>query len=227
MKDISKDNNLIFLLISLILLLFSMALIKQTELPFFDIFNKIIIVLVFILGVHSQRLDKSWFWAVYFMALVSALLFLSRLFFENTLFADYFHLITFLFFFIGSFILSFKQIIMSKSVTTNMIVGSVVLYLLLGLIWTIIYLLLMITYPESFSNVPPLPWRENFSQISYFSFVTLTTLGYGDVSPQNSIAQFFVYIEAIVGIFYMAIIVSSLVSARLQSLKLDGEKMEK
>ena len=116
---------------------------------------------------------------------------------------------------------------MSKSVTTNMIVGSVVLYLLLGLIWTIIYLILLISYPDSFNNVPTLEWRENFSQMSYFSFVTLTTLGYGDISPKNSIAQFFVYIEAIVGVFYMAIIVSSLVSARLQSLKLDGEKTEK
>jgi len=219
MKDISKENNLIFLLISLVLLLFSMALIHQSELAMFDIINKIIIIFVFVIGVHSLRSDKSWLWAVYFMAFFSAILFSSKIIFDNSLLADYLHLFTFLFFFIGSFMLSFKQILMSASVNKNMIVGSIVLYLLLGLIWTIFYLILLLIYPDAFNNVENLPWRENFSNMSYFSFVTLTTLGYGDISPKNSITQFFVYAEAIVGVFYIAIIVSSLVSARLQSLR--------
>ncbi|MCV5959457.1 potassium channel family protein, partial [Escherichia coli] len=50
---------------------------------------------------------------------------------------------------------------------------------------------------------------------AYFSFVTLTTLGYGDISPLTPLAQVVVYLEAITGVFYMAIVVSSLVSSNI------------
>jgi voltage-gated potassium channel Kch len=59
-------------------------------------------------------------------------------------------------------------------------------------------------------------WGQNFSNAAYFSFVTLTTLGYGDISPLTQLAQVIVYLEAIVGVFYMAIIVSSLVSSNIE-----------
>lgn len=55
--------------------------------------------------------------------------------------------------------------------------------------------------------------HENFSDAAYFSFVTLTTLGYGDILPITPIAKVFAYLEAIIGVFYMAIVVSSLVSS--------------
>ena len=48
-----------------------------------------------------------------------------------------------------------------------------------------------------------------------YSFVTLTTLGYGDISPVLPLARFLVYMEAIVGVFYMAILVASLIGVRL------------
>ena len=53
------------------------------------------------------------------------------------------------------------------------------------------------------------------SNAAYFSFVTLTTLGYGDISPLTPLAQVVVYLEAITGVFYMAIVVSSLVSSNI------------
>nr|WP_269764034.1 potassium channel family protein [Shewanella benthica] len=49
--------------------------------------------------------------------------------------------------------------------------------------------------------------------MAYFSFVTLTTLGYGDISPISPFSQVLVYMEAIAGVFYMAIVVASLVSS--------------
>ena len=49
----------------------------------------------------------------------------------------------------------------------------------------------------------------------YFSFVTLSTLGYGDISPASEIARSLVYLEAICGQFYIAILVASLVGAHM------------
>jgi len=54
--------------------------------------------------------------------------------------------------------------------------------------------------------------KDNFI---YFSFVTLTTLGFGDLLPVSPLARFLVYMEAVTGVFYMAIVVSSLVGARM------------
>jgi voltage-gated potassium channel Kch len=146
-------------------------------------------------------------------------LFLSQRFLKNTIFIDAALLSILLIFFIGSFYMSYKQILMSKKVDRNMIIGSLVLYLLLGLIWSIFYLLLIMIFPDGFNGLEPISWRENFTRVTYFSFVTLTTLGYGDISPKNSITQFFVYTEAITGVFYMATFVSSIVSARLNHHK--------
>ncbi|NVO99518.1 two pore domain potassium channel family protein, partial [Photobacterium damselae subsp. damselae] len=89
----------------------------------------------------------------------------------------------------------------------------VALFLLLGLMWAILYLILLEFDPNSFTGMESMPWGDNFSNAAYFSFVTLTTLGYGDISPITPIAQVIVYLEAIVGVFYMAIVVSSLVSS--------------
>lgn len=219
MNVISNKNNFIYLLYALILLLFSSAFTHQLKDLLPNNFNELVLVIVFLLGVHSLKSEKSWIWSVYFMAFVTAVLFILKKTVNDSILFEYIHLLIFLSFFVGSFALSAKQILISEHVNKNMIVGSVVLYLLLGLIWTTIYLLIIMIFPDSFNGLEALPWQENFSKVSYYSFVTITTLGYGDISPKNSIAEFFVLSEAVVGVFYMAIIVSSLISARLNSLK--------
>ena len=121
--------------------------------------------------------------------------------------------------------MAFKQVFFIGDIDGNKIVGSLTLYILLGLIWATIYLLLLVLDPQAFSGIEIGHWQEIFSRVAYYSFVTLTTLGYGDILPANHIAEFFVYMEAIVGVFYMAIIVSSLISLRLSALQ--NEKSNK
>ena len=69
--------------------------------------------------------------------------------------------------------------------------------------------------PGAFNGLPQAPWIDNFATVIYFSFVTITTLGYGDISPALPLARFLVYMEAIVGVFYMAILVASLIGVRM------------
>ena len=122
-------------------------------------------------------------------------------------------------FFVGSFRTAYRQILFEGKVDGNKIIGSLSLYLLLGLGWTVIYLFIFELDPTAFMGIESGNWKQNFSQMAYYSFVTLTTLGYGDMLPVNKVAQFFVYMEAIIGVFYMAIIVSSLISLRLAALE--------
>ena len=221
MKKITQENNFIYLFISLIFLLFSMTLFEYIDNSWFGYIVEILFIVVFLVGVHSLKSERSWTWAVYAMVVFILILFLSKKIFNNPIIIDILQLFILLFFFIGSLRLSIRQILTSKEITGNMIIGSIVLFILLGLIWSVFYLLLLMIFPDGFNGLSAISWKENFSQVSYFSFVTLTTLGYGDISPKNSITQFFVYGEAIVGVFYMAIIVSSLVSARLNSINED------
>jgi hypothetical protein len=215
MKKITQQNNFIYLFISLMILLFSMSIFKFIDSSWLSTLIEMVLFAVLFIGLQSIKSGPSWIYIVYTMMSLLAALFLSQRFLENTIFIDTALLSILLVFFVGSFHMSYKQILMSKEVDQNMIIGSLVLYLLLGLIWSILYLLLIMIFPDGFNGLEPISWRENFTRVTYFSFVTLTTLGYGDISPKNSITQFFVYTEAIVGVFYMATFVSSIVSARL------------
>jgi hypothetical protein len=94
-------------------------------------------------------------------------------------------------------------------------VGSIALFLVMGLGWAAIYLLLINFNPTAINGIEHSDkWGSNFSVVTYFSFVTLTTLGYGDYSPNSPLAEVAVYLQAITGVFYMAVVVSSLVSAK-------------
>ena len=115
--------------------------------------------------------------------------------------------------------LAVKHVLFEGDIDENKIIGSLSLYLLIGLIWSVIYLFLLMVDPSSFSGIEINSWQESFSRVAYYSFVTLTTLGYGDILPTNHVAEFFVYIEAVFGVFYMAIIVSSLISLRLSAVQ--------
>ena len=81
-----------------------------------------------------------------------------------------------------------------------------------------LYLFMAQAIPNAFNGLEQLIWYENFADVAYYSFVTLTTLGYGDISPNVPIARFFVYMEAVVGVFYMAILVASIIGIRTSDI---------
>jgi hypothetical protein len=218
MTKISTENNFSYLFFALLTLLFSTALLGVLHQEWIKVILDITIFGVFVVGTYSVKTERSWLWAVAVMSTMLVLFSLLHQFISGTI-ATAVHLLIILLFFIGSFLLSYKQILLVRDINRNIMIGSLVLYLLLGLIWTIIYLLILLVFPDAFNGLEPLSWQENFSRVAYYSFVTLTTLGYGDISPKNSIAEFFVYLQTIAGLFYMAIIVSSLVSSRLAKLQ--------
>ena len=218
MKQLNSQNNFIYLFFSLIIFLFSAAVV--VELPDGlgeDIFSAVTILMLAV-SIKSLKTERTWKWTVY--ALIAVFILFTGLgkFFAHQLYI-YFILIILLVFFIGSFATASKQVLFVGDIDRNKIIGSLTLYLLLGLIWTMIYLLLLAMDPSAFSGIEAVNWQQGFSRVAYYSFVTLTTLGYGDILPTNHIAEFFVYMEAIIGVFYMAIIVSSLISLHLSALQ--------
>lgn len=218
MKQITQKNNFVYLFFSLLIFLFSAAI--MSEFPGTvgrDIFS-VVTVLMLILSIKSLQTEKTWMWTVY--ALVVSFMILTGLgkIFDHQL-NVYLSLVILLMFFIGSFSMAVKQVLFIGDIDGNKIIGSLSLYMLLGLIWAVVYLLLLAMDATAFSGFETANWQQNFSCAAYYSFVTLTTLGYGDILPTNHLSEFFVYLEAIIGVFYMAIIVSSLISLRLSTLE--------
>jgi voltage-gated potassium channel len=119
------------------------------------------------------------------------------------------------FFLFGSAGLIVSSLFNSRSLTFDSIYGAVCGYLFLGLAWAMSYSMIEDVRPGSFQISPSLRTAgEHPPQqvLTYYSFVTLTTVGYGDVTPISPVTRTFAWIEAITGQFYLAIIVAGLVS---------------
>jgi len=110
-----------------------------------------------------------------------------------------------------------KQIAMATDISPNRLIGAVCVYLLLGVIWAVAYTMLEMISPGSFGGFTPLQGRGWDSEWLYFSFVTMTTLGYGDILPVSATARVLAYMQAVFGQFYVAILVAGLVSALISS----------
>ena len=109
-----------------------------------------------------------------------------------------------------------RQIATGNNISANRIVGAICVYLMLGVIWALCYALLETMVPGSFKGLTEQAASSSWNpDWVYFSFVTLTTLGYGDISPLTYSARALSYFEAIVGQFYLAVLVAGLVGAYL------------
>jgi len=211
LKKLSSRNNFLYLLLSLVALLFSSAISDDFPGRWGEDLFSLVSILMLIVGIKSLRVDVKIRRIVYFMALLLGVLTLLWHFYPSR-WTALLTLLIFLLAFVSAFKLSVRQILFEGFVDYNKIIGSLSLYLLIGLIWTVLYMILILFDPSAFNGIEVTEWRPLFSRVAYYSFVTLTTLGYGDISPGNHIAEFFAYMEAVVGVFYMAIFVSSLIN---------------
>jgi uncharacterized membrane protein len=114
-----------------------------------------------------------------------------------------------------------RAILKAKKVTHHLIVGAVNLYILLGVCWAHVYTLLEWIDPRSFAL--DIHQSDSASYFIYFSFVTLASLGYGDITPKTELAQRLAIIEAVMGQFYGSVVVAYLVSVYIgQQIRVDG-----
>ena len=115
-------------------------------------------------------------------------------------------------------------ILRARQVDANVLCAGLSGYLLLGLLWVPAYLLVARLNPAAFvmtagtDTGAPMDGFHAF----YFSFITLCTVGYGDVTPVSKVARMLAVVEAIAGLFYMAVLISRLVSVYSSNQPADG-----
>ena len=107
-----------------------------------------------------------------------------------------------------------RFVLRAPSVTVEVLCASISAYLMLGLLWTIAYWLVdQLTPGGAFSfNTNAGPRSMNGFTGFYFSFITLSTVGYGDITPVSRIARWLAAMEAMTGLLYVAVLIARLVS---------------
>jgi len=214
----AKKDNFIYLLISLIFLLFSSACVDEFMSGRGQIFVLLATIITMIIGIWSVRSTNYLFNTGLGLLVVTVLISVVLALLDRAD-LEFVHTILMLLFFLLTLKPAVEQTLFSGEITGNSIIGSICIFLLLGLIWTMLYLLVAEFIPGAFSGIETVKWKQSLPDFIYFSFVTLTTLGFGDLLPLSPLARFLVYMEAVTGVFYMAIVVSSLVGARIPKSK--------
>ena len=108
----------------------------------------------------------------------------------------------------------FRHVLGARRVTAETIYGAICVYLLLGIVWAVAYRFLEALSPGSFSGPMGIDFETGVESpnYAYFSFTTLTTLGYGDITPVSAPARALAILEAVTGPLYITILISQLVS---------------
>jgi hypothetical protein len=109
----------------------------------------------------------------------------------------------------------------SGRVSWHRVQGAVVLYLNFALFFFTIYRLIVVLSPDAFKGLPPTGAEHGSgAALLYFSFVTLTTVGYGDIAPLHPMARDMANLEAVIGQLYPATLLARLVSLEIEHRRL-------
>ncbi|SMO64322.1 potassium channel family protein [Solitalea koreensis] len=212
----SRDESLSILLALLIVLIFIIS--PFSYLGFVSsVALTVLFTLILITGVFSVSNNRNFRWPAVIFALLCFVVRCNSLLFFNVYLTRLDYFLSILFFILLSLII-IKRIFFEGDITIHRIQGSIAVYLLIGLIFTYCYLLTFSLVPDSF-NLPPIKTnRESMlGAFVYFSFVTLTTTGFGDITPNHQISQSLVLMEALTGQLFPAILIARLVSMEIST----------
>lgn len=160
--------------------------------------------IVIIAGVYAASENKR---SIYILLILALPWFISEWFFltsPNTVFLSFF------FFLFVTFTL-LNMIIKTKEITQNTLYGAVCAYLLLGLLWASIYGLINHLAPGSIFHGSGVTGEMTSNDIIYFSYTTLTSLGYGDISTVTPAGRIMSVLEAVIGQLFIAFMVARLI----------------
>ncbi len=185
-----------------------------------EIFDKSIAPILFLLNLIagilliSKRKELFWFFLVLLIA--SSIIFgLAQAHGEMTLFTSYIQFGIYFAFYLAVTYEIIKQVWQSATVDKKVILGMASGFICLGLIGFYVYMAIELTNPDSFGggllNMQESHPNTLTEQLMYFSFITLLTIGYGDMTPLTPLAQKASILIGLVGQFYLVIVTAVVV----------------
>ena len=203
--------NFKYLLVSLIILVFAIPSLNRHTLSSHPDLLEMIFATSLIFAVLSLIQHAKKYFLGILVALFAIVCALIAIFTELSVFTNLMLIAAIIFFVVGTIDSVYQVFMVRKGVNFNKILGAICIYIFLALIWSIFYQLLEDLIPGSFNGLSAGLKHTHFNDLVYYSLVTITTLGYGDITPATPLAKALVIIEVIVGVFYIAILVAALV----------------
>ena len=209
-----RKYNYLFLLCGLLFMLLGGSVgTENPQLGTGVVFN-ITVFSVFIFGVWALLRSRIAFITGWALGGLTFLLIVGAQITDNIL-LQYLALLAILMFFFLSCCIAVYDVLFGGVIDFNRLIGAGCIYLLSGSLWGIVYLLLNVVAPGSFVGMTAESWTEQLNEFTYHSFVTLTTLGYGDLTPAAPVARTLCYLEAVLGQMYLTVLVAALVGLHL------------
>lgn len=207
----SEDSGLLYFLITLSLLIFVFYPLADNSFFGRIAINSIATILVFF-GTISVGVFEFKKWSLFVLALIVGASNIVVIFFDT---GDYFiiHLLIRIIFLYCIAYLILKKILTTDKITKYSIAGAVTVYLLIGLIWALTFFTLYKLSPDTFTLSKNLSVNDDITwDFIYFSYTTLTTLGYGDVLPNAPFTMSLAALEGLIGQLYPVVLIGRLVS---------------
>ncbi len=205
-----KSGNFGYLFVGLLVILLAMPF--GSNLPGNGRYSVTLLFCVFMLiSVWSLAASKRVFrFGIFFVVVIACLVGINILF-GTSLYLQHFELLLMLGFCAQSCFIAARNVFIWHRVDLNSIVGAFCVYLLLGLMWALLFRISQLCGLANFTGNIAEQAEKVFPDLVYFSFVTLASLGYGDIAPIGGLPKTLAYLEALIGQFYLAVMVASLV----------------
>lgn len=206
-----SDHGLAALLVLLILYIFVVYPLDQGD-PLIGGIASVAFSLILVAGVVATATHNAIRWGVLVLACIGLATHWSNVFQSGRV--D--HMVsaaTAVLFFATQTWFLLHRVFARGTVNAYRILGAIAVYLVLGLLWANAYVFVYLWSPSSFAFSPGAQQQEPpSSEMLYFSFVTLTTVGYGDITAVHPVARSLVMMEALVGQIYPAVLLARLVT---------------
>lgn len=212
MRKIQFQNSYTTLLFALMLLLVLSPFLSDLHFPAFSfLLLGIVVLMLKALKIHTPVFILCTLLAMVGILIETAMLLgwvaEHRFFFSAAIQVFYI-------FFVGfSTAVLVVRIFAEKSVSADTIGGGICVYLMTGLLWALLYQLIVLLDPRAFAILTPGKRIEDL--FIYYSFGTLTTLGLGDVSPVSELVMSLSTLEAVWGQIFLTVFIARLVGLHL------------
>ena len=202
-------ERFLILLVSLLLLLVSSPFLK--DLRWFGLIRSILMTWIFLEIFHTTtRGKKRLIFNSLLVVFAIAALWVDNIFGTGARILALTSAIIVIYLFFSIVVLA-KFVSGAERVDREVIYAAIIIYLLISMVWGYFYTTLEFFVPGSFALPFDMDQSDKFIWFMYFSYVTITTLGYGDITPLNAKASALASTEALIGQIYLVVIVAWLV----------------
>lgn len=199
--------NFFYLLAGLLLILVAGPIAYEFAGQPFPLVSQIAFSSTLIVGIWSLMESRAWFIAGIVLVVADLVLTAVQIY-TQSLTVETITIILEMCFLSLSLVFALHYVLTGDKMDLNRIVGAVCVYLLLGVLFGEANMLVFRYVPDSFNGLDVSDGSLSGFSMIYYSFVTMTTLGYGDITPESGLARVLAYFAAIAGQFYIAILVA-------------------